>query len=372
MFSGFMRTIRDTTGNARGWDEEALNDIKWEREMYDMTEQPTFSMNVEIPQTQDVKAVQNGRLRLNNNTSTTGINNDNALYIIGNTYQKNPDGTRYGMGWDGRPYSYFIKNGVVGGFYPLPTDEQKYAINRITDGQVTVDDTIQSPGTLAQLYRAIERAQNYGGGKLNLGRFDITAKKPEADGLERAYAAVYGGKYESPSLGVFTNPNYQFYGIRSDEQSGFHPKTGRYAESVSTHELGHVVDRKAAADYYARHHSNYYLEDIAKRAADNLGFDTVEKAFSTISDYATENIDEGFAEAYTDVLLNGINAKSFSKELMSQYMQLIEESDIGRTKRPRNYFPTNPLQDFLTYNRPGQPIYSGSQFLDNLRTTYKK
>lgn len=101
--------------------------------------------------------------------------------------------------------------------------------------------------------------------------------------------------------------------------------------------------------------------NLFKKAADNLGFKSVEDAVSTISEYATNNNTEAFAEAYTDVLINGDNAKPYSKELIKLYMEVADDAAkaFGKNKPTQlklfqeltNLFPENRLRkEKLTLN----------------------
>lgn len=73
---------------------------------------------------------------------------------------------------------------------------------------------------------------------------------------------------------------------------------------------------------YSREFDGADLETLIDQAAANLGMDPT-TAISTVSEYAKADNYETFAEAYTDVLLNGDNAAPFSKELIRLYNEKI-------------------------------------------------
>ena len=92
---------------------------------------------------------------------------------------------------------------------------------------------------------------------------------------------------------------------------------------------------------------------IFDKAAKNAGFDSLEDAAASISGYAGERYqgsfvvngnripydyvdkDEVFAEAYTDVLLNGEDAAKFSKELIGLFREYADTL-ATRTRTNRN------------------------------------
>ena len=182
------RTVAEgsRTFSQSGSTQQASNELDWnrvnkildERSAYSNTENPALSLDVEIPMTSNVRKIQFGKLKLLNDVNNTGLNKDMALYIVGNTYQDNNDGTHYGMGWDGRPYSYKIDGNEVKDFTLLDANEHKKAIERLTNGKVKVDDSITNTGTLAQIYRSIKKMQDFKKGNLVPGNTNILDPDP--------------------------------------------------------------------------------------------------------------------------------------------------------------------------------------------------
>lgn len=473
-------TLEKKVPEASSWDREQVSEVLEDRWAgLDKTENPKYSFSVNIPRTVAVKNLQTGRYKLDNDTNLTGINNDNALYIVGNTYQENSDGTYYGMGWDGRPYSYKIENDVVGSFTPLGVDEQKKAIDRLSNGKIKIDKTITNPATLAQIYRSVKRMQENRKGNLINDNIVIGDSFPEGIGdpeqpniLGRAGAG--GGTREQPdSIELFGS---NFPAIQANRNS-LAKKEGWFAngsaDSVAQHELAHTAEfallnsperyyKKVAEDakqYEGKYSAgdlwsdaigkikyalpllsdavfgthlvpskeevqamstdkNSNIKDIAKywadyyrgpedkyntveekklsearskikewqnkystgeyysmqknlfdQAAKNTGFDSIEDAMKTISGYAKTNEDEAFAEAYSDVLLNGNKAKTFSKELIRLYSEAADDAakTFGKNK------PTQ-LQLFqqLTEILPKEILDNPKAQLNRFQSNYQK
>lgn len=65
--------------------------------------------------------------------------------------------------------------------------------------------------------------------------------------------------------------------------------------------------------------------NLFEQAAKNTGFSSVDEANRSISRYADWNWTEAFAEAYSDVLLNGDQAKPYSKELIRLYSEAADK-----------------------------------------------
>lgn len=478
---------RKATG-VGSWDKEKISNVLDERWAgLHSSENPMLSLNVDIPKTPSVVKIQTGRYKLNNDTNNTGINNDNALYIVGNTYQDNDDGTHFGMGWDGRPYSYTIKDDVVGDFTPLGVDEQKKAINRISNGKIEVHETITNPATLAEIYRSIKRMNENGNGNLVPDHVVIGDSEPGSvtlfggDGVMGITRPNKGTKKDPEHIDLLGSDFPAIQAQRSDRSaaSGFHSAGG--GDAVPQHELAHaaefaildspqryydkvaedakkykgkyytrdlwddaigkikyaipslidaifgthiipteeeidkmwdsdnIADNNAAEfweDYYLSPEDKYYTvedtmlnkagkkynnwfdkyansewsaqDNLFKEAAKNTGYDSVKDAISSISDYAksgmgSENYNEAFAEAYTDVLLNGKTAKPFSKEVIRLYSKLADdtEKEFGRNKKPIQLDALNQLIDILPKDALSNPKKQFNRFQQNYRLLSK-
>lgn len=457
--TAFNKSNGSSTG-VSSWDPELISETleaRWAG--LDKSESPMLSLNVDIPRTPSVIKIQTGKYKLNNDTNVTGINNDNALHIVGTTYQDNDDGTHYGMGWDGRPYSYTIKNSVVGDFTPLGIDEQKKAVKRLTDGKISVHETITNPATLAEIYRSIKRMKDNGNGNLipdhvvigdsdpsrvsilgedgtmgvarrsegsagrpdhidlrgsnfpsaqawksnmgkQLGWFSAnggdslaqhelahTAEYALLDSPQRYYDRVaedakkYKGKYSAGdlwddaigkikyALPVLMDAVFGTHFVPSkDEMEAMYAsnrindnKTAEYWEDYYTpleykyntveEKMKDAANKKSSewADKYVGEDDWDAQNNLFRKAARNAGFESVEDAVASVSEYATTDNSEAFAEAYSDVLLNGAQAKPFSKELIKIYSEAADDATkmFGKNKKPVQLQVFNQLIDVL-------------------------
>lgn len=462
------------------WDKEKIANVldnRWAG--IDSSENPMVSLNVDIPKTPTVRKIQTGKYKLSNDTNITGINNDNALYIIGNTYQDNNDNTYYGMGWDGRPYSYTIKDNVVGEFTPLDSDEQKKAIERLSDGKIKIHETITNPATLAEIYRSVKRMQDSGNGNLVPDNVVIgdsypgSVTMPGGSGLAGIAKPNKGTEEEPDHIDLLGTdfPAIQAGKSNKGKQSGFHSTGG--GDSVPQHELAHTAEfalldspqryfdriAKESEKYRGKYSAGNLFEDafgkikyaipllydavfgthtvptekeveamsrsdnpnmqnmaeywddyytpleykydtveekinnkasrkadqwydkntdqgdrygvqgrLFEKAAKNAGFNSVEDAIKSISTYATYNNNEAFAEAYSDVLINGNNAKPFSKELINVYMKVADDTAkmFGKNK-PTQLKMFSELVDIIPEDTLKDPKKQLNRFQQNYR-----
>lgn len=268
----FRQASQISNNNPSNWDQDKINSVLDERYAgNDVSENPMMSLNVEIPKTFTVRRIQNGELKLDNDTNITGINNDNALYIVGNTYQYNDDGSYYGMGWDGRPYSYTIKNNTVGDFTPLDTDEQKRSIERLTDGRITVHDTITNPGTLAEIYRSIKRMYDYGNGNLIPDNVLIGDSDPESvemlggNGIMGIARFNYGTPEEPDHIDLLGSNFPDIQKWKSDRGAAHGWFSAGGGDDLPQHELAHT------AEYAISDAPDRYSRRVAKEAEKYAG-----------------------------------------------------------------------------------------------------
>ena len=474
-----------SSNNTKKWDFDKINQVLRSREAkQDISENPLVDLNVDLPKTPAVLKIQSGKYKLYNDINTSGINDSNALYVVGNTYQENEDGTNYGMGWDGRPYSYTIKNNVVGNFKPLGIDEQYKAIERLSGGKVKAYDSIDSPGTLAEIYRSLKRMQEHGNGNLVPDEVNIGDPDPGAMLLGGGVQGWYDDNnqyshmdYRPDEIALLGTsfPGFQSlkqkWSLESGHNSGSYKHLG---DGIITHELAHAAESayrfgdfrerqrdRAEADKYegqysaedlikqglgtastilggAKYaipilfdkifgthlvpteeeynempegiaskfwadyiyppdnsiksikekkldelykrtndwgndmlHSDDHQGDLFKRAANNLGFKNTKEAIATISEYANTNYTEAFAEAYTDVLLNGTNAKPFSQELIRLYSEAADKyTDKYKGKKKSIQMEMlNKLIDVLPIDKVD---LSKPDFIKSLRSIYDK
>lgn len=307
-----------------------VNNLLDQRGAYSYSENPANSLDVEIPMTSNVRKIQAGKLRIINDVNKSGINRDNALYIVGNTYQDNDDGTHYGMGWDGRPYSYKIEGDEVKDFTLLDADEHKRAIERLTNGGVKVDSSIDNTGTLAQIYRSIKKMQDFQKGNLSPKQANISDPDPGYGDSHGLVGYTYTDRDTGKNNVLLFNADFPgLNNAREAYEKGAAPINDE--DHVTAHELSHVVDfeRIDAAEKYNKLHNIFEDNggnafDMFKQAAKNTGFKNVEDAVASISSYALNDAYEAFAEAYVDVLYNKGNAKPFSKELIRLYNDQVD------------------------------------------------
>lgn len=229
------------------WDDDKIYQVLKQRgAVYDKSESPYTNLGVQIPKTETTVKLNQGTYRLSNNTNLTGINNNNAMYIVGNTYQDNSDGTHYGMGWDGRPYSYSIRGNVVGEFTPLGIDEQKKAIERLTNGKTKIHESITNPATLAAIYRSIKRMQDAGNGNLSPDNVVIGDSAPNKVTLGPGVMGIArenGGTKENPDhidLLSTNFPGVQSWKLDSSAEEGHNSAAG--LDALPQHELAHTAE----------------------------------------------------------------------------------------------------------------------------------
>lgn len=281
------------------------------------------------------KEAQIDRLKIPKNIELAGgktLGTDDVKYIINNTYQYNDDGTSYGVGKDGRPYSYKLRGAMVDDVTSLDMEEQRNLIKRLTNGEIRVADSIASPENLSWILQGAKRMQDYGNGNFRPRNVDIMDMNVLSD-YKNVPPSTVLGEYDN---GAFTdngvsriflrgtnNPEEQRRLDYEDFISEWQPAYGHGA-SVTIHELAHaadeesygVIDPSYGTATGSKSPATKSYEDIFKEAAKNTGYDSVEDAISYISGYAQTNYAEAIAEAYSDVLLNGNKAGGFSKELI--------------------------------------------------------
>lgn len=347
------------------------------------------------------------------------IAKENREAVINNTFQTDKDGVNYGVGTDGNTYSYILLNNKITDFKPLSAEEQRSAINKITDGRIEIDPMVTNTQSLTDIFRSVSRIYNNGG--------NLVPDKTVVSDMNSSSYNIFGAQgrafkhhdntpdeIEISGLGF---PKFRKAMEKEDYKSGF-ASTGKYpGEHVPTHELSHiagyaaerVVDKwiekkqkeaeenknkypadelfkKAINNFFGRQYEideeksigNQLLNEIYSKydkwededrnvrgrqiydflnvAAENAGFDSVEEAAMSISGYAGKTypyyiyngeqeesigdfVDdrEVFAEAYTDVLINGDDAKQFSKELIKLWSDYVDRwaDRTGQTKAKR-------------------------------------
>lgn len=365
-----ISSVTDYNRQVGEWNHDQISQLLRNRSAYAPEESPYLSLDVDIPVTTNTRKIQSGKLKLLNDINNTALSKDMALYIVGNTYQDNDDGTHYGLNWDGRPYSYKIEGNEVKDFEPLGAEEQKKVISHLTDGKVTVDESIENPGTLAQIYRSIKRMQDYGNGNLIPGRVKISDITPDTGTYWGALAyAQRNGDWDNEKRKYSDIINY--YNADFPEINAFLSSTsGRDANSndvewwttshpdnVTSHELAHTADYNDADrrikerieelwGEYSKLHKVYTTEqlfdnlisnitanlkyrDHGKRAASRLdnffGGKThfYEGLGGTVSDFQNTEADE-------DYLANRIAGFVINDSSVSKPFQDASNSEMGK------------------------------------------
>lgn len=281
-------------------------------------------------------------------------------------------------------------------------------IKQLSNGKITVDNSIYNPTELQRIKNTVQKMQNYNNGVLFPGYTVIS----NSDGFDDETATGrfdYGDKlnmfgyapFPNGYYGTKNNP-YRIYiknanmpelndSINSDSiESGWHPKTGDTNQSPDqTHELSHSAHKEALKkshpptlwmsteedEAYKRLTDKFSsFRDLIQKLTDNYHLKNTKNAAASVSDYAKSEHDkdssnkqfpfaEMFAEAYTDVLYNGDSARPFSKEIVEAYIDYLNEYNniFGDEKeRIRRQFNNNSFIDNL---RSSKPRFSNSKYI---------
>lgn len=385
-------------------------------------------------------------------------------YVVQNTFRMDRDGTNYGVGRDGKTYSYTIDfNNKVSEPKLLSAEEQRNIISNITDGKVEIDPDVTNQESLTDIIRSINRMYEKGN-NLTPGKVNIT-KLLREDYANSPLTDVYGLAYDNEpgvpdTIKIYSLDNPQLR--RRDEakaaETKWSPNNPYLGEFIPTHELSHTAQfnangilkewfakkeddaKKYANKYtpsqlfqkairntfglsddlsyedslghkmlndtkeqYEKWHKEFSDElygnfddkdGIFGIAAKNLGFDSVNEAAKTVSDYAGyeivepyyvdgerkeyKYIDESelFAEAYADVLLNDDEAAPYSKEIIKLYKNLLDKwekkTGIAKDRRTKEF---KQMFDALPNFKTGSKKNGSNPFVQNYRSApwkYKK
>lgn len=387
------------------------------------------------------------------------IAKENREAVAQNTFQRNADGTNYGVGIDGKTYVYTVGlNNKMSEPKELSAEEQIAAINEVTGGRINVDPAIKNQQSLTDIFRSVSRMYN-NGGNLVPDKTTISDMNPDSYNVFGAQGRSFKSRDDTPDeveINGLDFPKYRKATEKEDYESGF-ASSGKYpGEHVPTHELSHTADfatsriidkwlyekqqeaeknknkytvnellKKTINDFFGRDYEldesksmgtqlltevynkynkwtsedkrnnlENYTENFFDIAAKNSGFDSVNDAAASISGYAGktyphdfkmygkeyhyDDVDkkEVFAEAYTDVLINGNDAKQFSKELIKLWSDYADRwadrTGQNKTKRTQEFKQMfQVLPDFKT-NSQKSP---SNLFIQNYRNApwkYKK
>lgn len=324
--------------------------------------------------------------------------------IKSSTFQTDEDGTNYGVGNDGKTYSYTMQDGKMQNVKKLSADEQKEVINKVSNGKVEVNPDVTNQKSLTDILRSVNRMYQKGG-NLVPGNVRIADFKPGSyfeggapNGI--TYYDSEGTGQDLIELNGLDYPKWRKNIEKEAREAGWTAKNNYLGEYVPTHELSHTaqnasdrniedwkaktkadaeqnknkysigelfknalsgifgqsypldesksigkqIENEALADYDKwkaedkEKYGAYGTSNLINIAAKRAGFNNVKDAAKSISGYAGETYpmnwedygdkskyevapEEVFAEAYTDVLLNGDEAQSFSKELIALYRE---------------------------------------------------
>ena len=415
-----------------------------------------------LPTRGDIQKARRTRKVVQESTDISNSQQDNQSdylsdkdYIVQNTFRMDRDGTNYGVGRDGKTYSYTIDfSNKVSEPKLLSAEEQRNIISNITDGKIEVDSDVTNQESLTDIIRSVSRMYKNGGNLVPDGVeiYDMYPGKYVLSNGPQGRAINWGSDLsskDSVEINGLDFPNFRKSREEGDYESGF-ASSGKYpGEHVPTHELSHTADFAASRiidkwlqekqqeaeknkdkypvnellkkainnffgkDYeldesksvgtqllnevYAKYneyeredrHNNLknYTGDFVRVAAENSGFDSVNDAAASISgyagktyphdftmlgkDYHFENVDdrEVFAEAYTDVLINGDDAADFSKELIKLWSDYVnrwsDRTGITKKKREQEF---KQMFDVLPNFKTGSKKNNLNPFIQNYRT----
>lgn len=175
----------------------------------------------------------------------------NKDYVIQNTFRTDNDGVSYGVGRDGKTYSYTVGfNNKISNPKLLSAEEQRDAISRMTDGRIEIDPNITNQESLTDIFRSINRMYEKGDnlipGKVNITKLlrSEYADSPLAD----SYGLASNKKPGVPdTIKIYSLDNPQLR--RKDEaaaaESKWSPNNPYLGEFVPTHELSHTAQFNA-------------------------------------------------------------------------------------------------------------------------------
>lgn len=376
----------------------------------------TFIQNwkAAMPQLRSANPVERAKATTQTIQKNAAIDRKNQESVVNNTFKTDDNGTRYGVGTDGKTYSYNTWNNKVVDMRPLTSAEQRDAISRFSGGNISVDNRIKNNESLTNILQSVVRLYDQGG-SLVPGPTNIT------DLYEGGVYSTWGplGETTVPKRATTkTEPVLiKFKGlsvpwavqddIDTSSRSGWSSSEKHTNEHVPTHELAHATQAssmsklqnwynaqaKEAEKYKGKlpatalwakttsgltgidypesttveekikdraqdkmqqwqnelkeKYGVFGINGLFKIAAKNAGFESVDEAAKTVSRYASSSLSgldadrgrypEVFAEAYTDVLLDGDDAKPFSKELIRLFSDYAADMDTktGETAKKR-------------------------------------
>lgn len=173
-------------------------------------------------------------------------------YVVQNTFRMDRDGTNYGVGRDGKTYSYTIDlNNRISEPKLLSAEEQRKAISNMTDGKVEIDPDVTNQESLTDIFRSINRMYEKGGNLVPDGVkiYDMHPGKYVLFGGPQGRAINWGSDLSSKDIVEINGldfPNFRKSQEEEDYEEGF-ASSGKFpGQHVPTHELSHTADFAAS------------------------------------------------------------------------------------------------------------------------------
>lgn len=212
---------------------------------------------------------------------------ENRENVVRTTFKTDDDGNSYGVGSDGNTYSYNMVNNQIRNLRPLTVEEQKYAINKFSNGNVSVNDQITNQTSLTDILKSVVRMYDKGD-KLTPDKVNISDMYPDryvfagspsgtaaqSNSLDAADEIEING-LSFPSLRRSIEKSANNIGWWTDKENK------ALGEGVITHELSHTAQNAASKilDRW-RHKKIEEAEANAKKyPADKLFMQAVSRLF---------------------------------------------------------------------------------------------
>ena len=290
------------------------------------------------------------------------INNENSLLGILRSYMRMKN---YGNGnlvpdnvtvFDPKPGTVRVLSGGVGGEY-----WNQGGLKSSRD-PIAILDTSWNPGNTPELDTGENRFHPVTGNNVNAtsqhelahaAQFaydtmpqryhsrlleDVNKYKDKYSAGDIIYDSLSKVKYAVPKLfdamfGTHIVPTYKEWADMTDENAAafwadnFKSLKDGYSYDTMAEKMAKSASDKTK-DFFDSHTGWKHPENpdgLFEQAAKNTGFNSVDEANASISGYAKSDWTEAFAEAYSDVLLNGDKATPYSKELIRLYSEAVDK-----------------------------------------------
>lgn len=217
-----------------------------------------------------------------------------------------------------------VRNTSWGGKLDTETDESGNRFHPVKDGSAM--RTITHELAHGAQFNYDDAASRY------LASIDEDAKKYDkkyssSDLIRPALAEV---KYALPKVfdtvfGTHIVPTYKEWTKMTSETAAKFWEDYFDDEALSIGSKMRLDAMDKYSELLSKQNKSNTSQGIFEQAAKNTGFNSVDEANASISEYAATNWNEAFAEAYSDVLLNGDKAKPYSKELIRLYSEAADK-----------------------------------------------